>query len=418
MTGTAIAQVIGTAFTPIISRLYSPEDFGVYGSFGVVISAIVAMVTLQYSQAIVLPQDKKDAINLFFVSCLSTFFVGLLCFIVCLTAPAFLNGLMKTEGVWALALLVIGTVIAGISNSCQVWAVRVKAFKHTSVSQVIRSIFSNGAKIGFGYLDGGGPPGLIAGGILAEIFASFNLIRVLVPDILALKSCVKWNRIRRLAKEYIDFPMYSATQNVLNSLSSGLPVLLLTHFYGIAIAGAYAFGVSVLSVPMGFALSGIRQVLFQKAGETQHQGGSLARLYVKTTAGLFAMALLPSLILLIWAPQLFALIFGSQWYISGELARSLVIWLSVVFCNLPAVLFARIIRIQRFVFFYDLALLCARALALVLGGLYLNALQCVMLFALVGAAMNAFLILKVGCIVMKKEGQINSKSIRDILMKE
>jgi lipopolysaccharide exporter len=417
MTGTAIAQFIGFVFTPIISRLYSPADFGVYGSFGVVLSVIIAMVTLQYSQAIMLPKDKEDAINLFFVSCLSTVFVGLLCLIVCLTAPAFLNGLMKTEGVWALALLVIGTVIAGINNSCQAWSVRVKAFKHTSVSQVIRSISTNGAKIGFGYIDGGAA-GLMCSTVLADVSASFNLIRILVPDILALKSCVQWNRIRRLAKEYIDFPVYSATQNVLNSLSSGMPVLLLTHFYGISIAGAYAFGVSILNVPMGFALSAIRQVLFQKAGETQNRGGSLARLYVKTTAGLFAMAIVPSLILLIWAPQLFSLIFGSQWYMAGELARSLVIWLSVVFCNLPAVLFARIIRIQRFVFFYDLTLLCARALTLILGGMYLNVSQCVMLFALVGAAMNAFLILKVGYVVMKKEGQINSKRIRDILMKE
>jgi hypothetical protein len=83
----------------------------------------------------------------------------------------------------------------------------------------------------------------------------------------------------------------------------------------------------------------------------------------------------------------------------------LVIWLVVVFCNLPADLFARIIRIQRFVFFYDLALLAVRTLALVLGGLYLSALQTVMVFALVGAAMNAFLILKVGQTVMKKEGR-------------
>jgi len=96
----------------------------------------------------------------------------------------------------------------------------------------------------------------------------------------------------------------------------------------------------------------------------------------------------------------------------------LIIWLAVVFCNVPAVLFARIIRIQRFVFFYDLGLLAARTSALVLGGLLLNAHQTFMLFALAGAAMNLFLILYVGRAVMKKEGSVNLDSVRDLLIKE
>ena len=129
---------------------------------------------------------------------------------------------------------------------------------------------------------------------------------------------------------------------------------------------------------MGFILSSLRQVLFQKASESQHEGRSLAALYVKVTATLFAMALVPTAVMLIWGPQLFAWVFGAQWFTAGELSRSLMIWMAVVFCNLPAVLFGRIIRIQRFVFFYDLGLLAARTAALVLGGLFLSAYQTVM----------------------------------------
>ena len=193
------------------------------------------------------------------------------------------------------------------------------------------------------------------------MLASLNLVRVLLPDLLAFRRSIRWDRMKQLAKDYRDFPMYSASQNVINALSSGLPVLLLTHFYGIAVAGAYAFGVRILQVPMGFVLRALRQVLFQKAGETQHQGGSLAPLYVKITAGLFALAFFPSLVLFIWAPQIFTWIFGSQWHTAGEFARSLMLWLMFDFCNLPAVLFARLIRIQRTVFLYDLVLLAAKS---------------------------------------------------------
>jgi len=415
MTGTALAQIIGFALTPIISRLFSLADFGIFGSFSSISSIIAAGATLEYSQAIMLPKEKEYAINLLAFSFLCTFAVGFLCLMFCLINPLAVNALMKTDGVWALALLIVASTVAGVNQSCQAWAVRVKAFRHTSASQVIRSISSNGLKIGFGYFKVGAA-GLIVSNIVAHILASINLFRVLLPDFLALRGFVRWGLMKRLAKDYRDFPMYSASQNVLNALSVGLPILLLARFHGIAVAGAYAFGINILQVPMDLILSALRQVLFQKASETQHQSGSLATLYVKTTAGLFAITLLPSLIFFMWAPQIFSWIFGSQWYMAGELARSLVIWLAFVFCNLPAVLFARIIRIQRFVFFYNLVLLAARSLALVLGGLYLNPLHTVMAFALVGAAMNVFLIFWVGRAVIRKEGHTSVERIRDYLI--
>jgi O-antigen/teichoic acid export membrane protein len=94
-------------------------------------------------------------------------------------------------------------------------------------------------------------------------------------------------------QEYKDFPMYSNTQNVMNTLSLGLPVLLLAQFYGIAVAGAYAFGVRILQTPMGFVTRSLYQVLYQKASETHNRGDRLVPLYVKVTSGLFAIGLFP-----------------------------------------------------------------------------------------------------------------------------
>ena len=405
MTGTAAAQIIGFALTPIISRLYSPADFGAFGSFSAVYSVIAAGVTLQYTQAIMLPKDKEEAINVLAASILSTLIVSFLCLIACFIASETLNNLMKTDGKWSLIFLVIATVVTGLNQSFQAWSVRVKAFKQTSFSQVIRSLSSNCSKIVFGYLKFG-EIGLIISGIFADILASMNLLKVLAIDYSELRQWIRWARIKDAAKEYIDFPLYSASQNMINALSSGLPVLLLGHFYGIKVAGEYAFGVSILQVPMGFILTSLRQVLFQKAAETQHMGGNLLSLYIITTKGLFFTALFPSLVLFVWAPQIFSFIFGEQWGEAGEFTRSLIWWMMLVFCNLPAVLFARIIRLQRTVFIYDLSLLAIRILCLFLGGMFLNSNSTIMLFAIVGALMNGILILIVGYFVFKREVKV------------
>lgn len=416
MTGTALAQIIGFSLQPVISRLFTPEDFGVLGSFDAVFGVIAAGVTLDYSQAIMLPKEKNDALHLFYISCLTTLIIAFLCALACFIVPVFLMGLMKAPDTWVLIVLVFAVFINGFNVSFQAWCIRTKAFRHTSASQVIRSLSSNSMQVGFGFLRTGAI-GLIISNVLADTLASINLLRVFLSDYKRSAHNISWRRMKELAKEYHDFPLYSASQNVINALSSGIPVLLLTHFFSIAVAGGYAFGIKILHAPMGFVTRSLRQVLFQKASETQHEGGSLLSLYVKITLGLFAVSLLPALIIIIWAPQIFGFIFGAKWYTAGEYARSLMIWMLFVFCNIPAVLFARLIRIQRTVFFYDLVLLAARSSVLIIGGLYLTALQSIAIFSILGALMNLVLILLVGYNIMKKEGEISWNQLRLAFMK-
>ncbi len=403
MSGTAIAQIFAFSISPIISRLYSPSDFGVFGSFNSVLSIIAAGVTLDYSQAIMLPKQKSDAFKLFLLSCVSTSIISFFSLAVCVLAPVQIQILMKTTNVWILFMLILSVLMVGINQSCQAWCVRVKSFKDTSFSQLSRSLTSNGVQLGLGYLKGGALA-LIVATILGEVIATMNLARVMFRDLKELRIDSNWKRMWHLAKEYRDFPLYSASMSVANQLSQDLPIFLLAHFYGIEMAGAYAFGLRILSTPMLFLLRALRQVLYQKASETHYNGGHLLDLFMKITAGLFFVALLPSLLLVIWAPQLFSWIFGSQWQMAGELARSLVLWMLFMFCNVPAVLFARILRLQQKLFLYDLVLLALRVSVLVYGGMYLSVTNTVMLFSVVGSIMNINFIIIIGLALARGEG--------------
>lgn len=414
MSGTALAQIIAYSLSPIISRLFTPEDFGIFGSFTAVAGIIGALITLDYSQALMLPKEKSEAINLLCLAIISTILIGSLAGTIGFIKSSLFFSLTKTRGVWFLFLFLLTLITTGVNNSLQAWAVRSKEFKRTSVSQVIRSIGSSSSRILFGIFKTGSS-GLIISNFLANAMASLNLIKVVVNDLKVYKENISLSKIKSLAREYIDFPLYSASQNFINAISSGLPVLLISKFYGLSGAGAYAFGISILQAPMGLILTALRQVLFQKACEFQHEGKGIFMLYARTVLVLFSMAIIPSLILIIWAPQIFSFIFGARWHLAGVLARSLIIWMLFVFCNLPAILFARIIRVQRLVFFYDLGVLTIRTVTLIFGGIYLKLTQTVMLFSIIGALLNLFLIYFIGRLVMKKEGIINILSIKDIL---
>ncbi|WP_408999175.1 oligosaccharide flippase family protein [Syntrophus buswellii] len=416
MSGTALAQIIGFALTPIISRLFTPADFGIFGSFNAVSGVIAAGVTLEYSQAIMLPKEKRDAFDVLFISCIATLIISLLCALICLVTPTYMMEIMNAPGRWVLALLVFTVLITGFNITMQSWCVRVKAFKQTSASQVIRSVSSNAMQIGLGLFKTGSV-GLVISSVLADLFASINLLCVFWVDFKTSAHQINWYRIKQLARDYIDFPIYTASGNVINALSMGLPVLLLANYFGIIVAGAFAFAERILSAPMGLVLRALRQVLFQKAAETDHHGGSLLALYIKVTAGLFALSVIPSVILFIWAPQIFALIFGHKWLIAGEFASYLVIWLTFMFCNLPSLLFARILRLQRQLFIFGIILLSVRTMALVIGGMHMTASFTVFLFSVVGAIMNVIYIVIVGLVLMKKEGKDTWKDLAH-LMKE
>jgi O-antigen/teichoic acid export membrane protein len=411
MTGSVVGQAIGFALSPVISRLFTPADFGVFGSFGAVTGVIGAIVTLDYSQAIMLPRKREDAGQVFLLSCLATLAVTVLCATVCLLAPNWLRMLLNIRSGWLLALIVLAVLAGGLNASLQAWCVRAKAFKHTSASQVVRGLSSNGLQVAFGIAQSG-PPGLVASSVLADVLASLNLLRLTLTDLRGFIGGARWNRLKQLAADYRDFPAYSATQNLLNALSAGLPVLLLTHYFGIAAAGAYAFGMRLIYSPMSLIAGALKQVLFQKAGEMEHHERKLSPLFIRTTGGLFGLGLLPAIVISIWSPQLFTWTFGARWQTAGEFARYLVFWLLFVFCNIPAVLFARLIRIQRTLFLYNSVVLAARVVALVIGGMYLTALQSIALFSVLGAALNLLLIGAVGRALLKREGRLSITQLR------
>lgn len=402
MSGSALAQGVGFVLAPVISRLFSPADFGVFGSFGAATGVALSFVTLDYAQAIMLPKRKDEAGQLLVLSCVVTLLNTLLCLAGCVLVPGLLLALLKSQDYWLLYGLALGVLAGGLNSCFQSWCVRVKAFADTSVSQVVRGLAWNGLQIGFGTVHAGAL-GLVASSVVADALASLNLLRVVKTELRRFIAVARWRQLISLAREYYDFPAYSASQNLLNAVSTGLPVLLLSHYYGIAVGGAYAFSMRFLGAPVSLVTGALRQVLFQKAGETQHHDQPLAPLFFKSTLGLFVLGIVPTAALFLWAPAGFGWLFGPQWNTAGEFARYLVLWLFFAFCNQPAVLFGRLIRVQRSVFLYNVVVLLARAAILVAGGHFLGPLDCLIVFSVAGALLNLYLILFVGCATLKHD---------------
>ncbi len=77
--GTTISQLIPIFLAPVLTRIYTPIDFGLLGIYMSVAAIFNSFATLQYSQAILLSKNKVEEDNLTALSLgicyLFTFFV-------------------------------------------------------------------------------------------------------------------------------------------------------------------------------------------------------------------------------------------------------------------------------------------------------------------------------------------------------
>ena len=65
MTGSTLSQAIPIAISPILTRIYTPEDFGLYAVYIAIITILGTIVSGRYELAIMLPKKDEDAINIF-----------------------------------------------------------------------------------------------------------------------------------------------------------------------------------------------------------------------------------------------------------------------------------------------------------------------------------------------------------------
>jgi len=389
MSGTAVAQLIGFAFSPVLSRLYDPVHFGLFGAYMSVVSVIGAATTFNYTDALMLPKRGEEAAALFLVACLAAGLITLGTALICLVAPVrWFDSFGIGEISSLIWLLPVSVFLFGANLALTAWCSRLKAFSTTSRSQVLRSMTVCAAQTGGGVAKLGGT-GLIAAVVVAE-FATLMYMgkRVLAQSGRLLRDCARWSLLCSAAKEYREFAIYGTPQKVMNALSQGIPVLLLAHYYGAAVAGSYAFGIRLLQAPMNFVLTSVRQVLYQKLSQIKADGGDLYPPFLKSTGILIGISIVPASLGFLVAPPLFAFVFGEEWREAGEFGRWLIIWLIPMFCNVPAALSARILRLQRDLFLLDVLLLSSRATALILGGMWLRSIHTIIALSMVGAVFN------------------------------
>ncbi|SMH56151.1 oligosaccharide flippase family protein [Maritimibacter sp. HL-12] len=334
--GSGIGRVIGIAAIPILTRLYSPEDFGVLAVFTALVAILAPLVTLRYVLALPLPRHDGVAMNLLAIS------VGLMLVLSAVVALALwlggeaLLGLVSMQVLapwwWLIALGVLGTATYEMLT---LWATRKRAYKVIAQTKVTQSAAGAVIKIALG-LASLQPLGLLVGQVVAQAGGIGRLMRGFLSEFRASWRHVSRSRMRKAARRHRGFPIWRVPSQFLMVFSVQAPMLFIAALYDPQTTGQFGLAVMALSVPINLLGRTTSQAFFAEASLLGARRSSEIRTMLKSVMfRLGAVSVLPALVLLVFGEPLFAFLFGGEWVQAGLFAQALAIYLFFQFIQAP-----------------------------------------------------------------------------------
>lgn len=408
--GTAAAQGITLALSPVITRIYGPENYGVMGVFVAVLAIITPIAGLSYPIAMVLPKVDGEAKALAIISTKIALYISLFTGIILYFFDDVINKSFGIESISAFFYLIpIAMFIDVLSQIMQQWLIRKKEFRVSARIAVSQSLFLNIFKIGFGSVF---PSAATL--ILLTVFG--NALYTLQLFLGMRKWSSKENQIDKITLEstpkkvmykYWDFALYRSPQVLVNSISQSLPVLILATLFGPAAAGFFALGKSVLSAPAVLIGNSVGNVFYPRIAELVNKGENPLKIINKATVATFLIGLIPFLVVMIFGKNIFLIVFGDKWGVAGEYAQWMALWVLMSLSARPVISSIPVIKMQGVFLIFELLFLFFKVAGLYVGSyVYNSSMKAVIFYSLITAISYLVLYISVVIVLSSKKRKI------------
>jgi len=390
ISGTLFAQVVSFLSIPILTRLYSPDEFGLYSIFFAITSMVAIVSSLNYEQAILLPKSKTDAKAILILSIIITSIISLISVVIIATFHSTIERYFLGQ-TYILYLIPVSILFIGLNQIFDAYATREELYKKIAISKVATSSTASISQISSKSILN--INGLITGKIFGDIIGTLLLFKNITQKESIFKDISK-DDVEKNLKKYQDFPKFQMPSNLINSISQNIPIFMLSALFSPAIAGFYSLTYRALLTPILLISSATRSVFYQKASKMYVNGESIFQLYVKTTMGLVKVFIFPFLIILIFGQEIFTFIFGKEWQEAGVIAQIAIIWFYFSFIASPTNMIFNILNLQKMRLLIQFLTFIFRVIAILIGAYIFDSyLIAIGLFTFVGVAQNVLTIL-------------------------
>lgn len=346
VSGTVLGQAVTLASLPILTRIYSPDDFGVLALFTSCALIVSTAACLRLDVAIPTATKHNEARDLLLLAVTFAAIISIVTFLVLLLIP---ESVILNYGVdqplLYISILAFAIFFSSTYNAFQFWATRAKKFGIVARTRVTQSVYGAVVQVLSGIAWGGNPLGLVVGQVISTSGGVLKIYREVIRGSVELKG-VTISGLRRTLESYKNYPKYSTAESFFNSAAIQLPILIVSAAYLGAEAGFIMLAMRVMQVPMRLVGSSIGQVYLSEA-PSKNNAGELAEFSLSVISALARTGVGPIVFFGIVAPSFFAPVFGPDWERAGTLIAWMTPWFVLQFITSPVAMSLHISGHQR-----------------------------------------------------------------------
>lgn len=319
--GTVITQAVSLALAPILTRLYSPAEYGVNAVYISLLTICGVAATLRLQVPVAISQNADDRRALSRISIASAVVVSTALLLLVIIAGPSVSDLVGAQSIGMLWALPLGTLMIAVYHVMTQNLLSLKHYKSIAMVGVL-SVASQGtfqvalSFAGIGYM------GLIAGNLLAYGVTIGYMLVILRPSHRPATLPIEY--YREVMRRHIDFPRYAFPAELASIASYSVIPIAITALFGTSAAGFYALGNRLIGIPIQLFGDTIRQVYLREASLELSERGNLARSFYRTSKLLALIAIPSAVLLFLAAPWAFGIVFDDRWAMSGVYVRAMI----------------------------------------------------------------------------------------------
>lgn len=333
-TGSTVAALIPILIMPIITRIYTVNDIGVYGIFVSIVTIIASIVTLRYELAILLPKSKFGANIVTNLALNTTIIFSIICVITAYIYTQIVHHpLMDIENPEIFVLLCFVAII--LTAFYQIFTYlfnRHALFKNTSQNKVLQNLSMGFAQITLFSLSQSWS--LLIGHIIGLAVTNVLLMKYSFKNNLWVYSLKKSHQLSA-AKRYKNFALIDVPSVIFSTSASHIPNILFAAFYSPTVAGYYFLTQKVLQAPITLISKSVLEVFKEKAAKDYRTVGNAKSIFIKTFKLLLLISIPSTIFLFFSIEYLISFFFGTKWLESAYYAQILLPSLALRFISNP-----------------------------------------------------------------------------------
>ncbi|MFL9836513.1 oligosaccharide flippase family protein [Flavobacterium sp. ST-75] len=333
-TGTLISRVIPFLLAPVLTRIYTQEEFGRVALYLSVTQVFSVIACGRYEMSIVLPENKKEALSSMLLSVIIAFFTSFVLFVIVILFSTSLSVYLEDPKIekW-LYFLPLSIFLQATFMALSFYMVREKKFKDIAVSNIAKTFGAGLLQILLGVVKKV-YDGLLIGEVFSYLFGNFRYLKQINKEKEVIKSITKKD-LKSTAKRYKNFALFSTPSILLNSLSVNVINFFIPKLYSLSVLGNYSLSYKYIMFPITLIGGSVRDVFFQELNQVKHEQVKAKKVFIKYSLFLFISSFIICTVLYFIIEDLFMLVFGKEWQLAGEISKILLPLVMVRFCVNP-----------------------------------------------------------------------------------